>query len=159
MADPSEGSSEAGRFALWPLRLGVAAVFLVFGWNKFTNLSGTEAMFEAWGIPLAGTAVLLVAIAEFFGGIGLLLGVFSRFSAAVLSLVMVTAIGVVTFEMGFVGGWALDLALLTGLLTIVVNGPGRPTLCSALDLGVLDPSEWIWERITTAQREAVGAEA
>lgn len=66
-------------------------MFLVYGWNKWTDLAGVEAMFDGWGIPAPGISAVLVATAELFGGIGILLGVLSRFSAGVLSVVMVTA--------------------------------------------------------------------
>lgn len=124
-------------YALYPLRLGLALVFIVYGWNKFQNLSGTEAMFDGWGIPFAGVAVVLVAIAEFFGGIGILLGVLPRFSSAVLSLVMVTAMVTVKLPGPIQAGAALEIGLLAGTLTVVVNGAGRPTVWSVFEeLGV-----------------------
>jgi len=134
--------TEGSTFALFPLRLGLAAVFAAFGYNKLADLSGTIALFEGWGIPLAGTAATLVAIAEFFGGLGLLLGVLPRFSSAVLSVVMVTAMAVVTVPGPVQAGWGIDVALLAGLVTVLVNGPGRPTIWSVL--GAPDHSLWSW---------------
>lgn len=128
-------------YALYPLRLGLALVFIVYGWNKLTDLSGTQAMFDGWGIPLPGVAALLVGIAEFFGGFAILTGVLTRFSSTVLSVVMATAIFVVKFDLGFVGGWAFDIALLAGLVTLVVNGAGRPTLFTILGREELDPEQ------------------
>ncbi len=119
-------------YALYPLRIGLAVVFVYFGWNKLTDVEGTSAFFAAEGIPLATAATVLVAIAEFFGGLAILVGVLTRFSAAVLSVVMLTAIIFVQWSSGFVGGWNLDFVLLMGLVTLLVNGPGRPTLGSVL---------------------------
>jgi putative oxidoreductase len=117
-------------FGLLPLRLGLGVVFAVYGWNKLMNLSGTADMFASWGIPAAGTTVVLVAIAEFFGGLGLLAGVLTRFSSAVLSVVLLTAMITVKIPGPLQGGYALDLALLAGAVTLLVNGPGRATLWS-----------------------------
>lgn len=126
-------------FALYPLRLGLAIVFVGYGWNKFADLAGTEAMFEQWGIPLPSIAVLLVAVAEVFGGLGLLLGVLPRFSSAVLSVVMLTAMFTVKIPGPLKGGYALDLALLAGTVTILINGVGRPTIWSVLERFDLAP--------------------
>ncbi|MDX1611955.1 MAG: DoxX family protein [Candidatus Thermoplasmatota archaeon] len=139
--------SSTTSFALLPLRLGLASVFIVYGWSKLTGMSGWEAMLDGWGIPAAAFFAPLVAIAEFFGGIGLLLGVLTRFSSAVLSVVIATAIVTVKFGSGFQGGWAFDLALLAGLVTLVVNGPGRPTIFSAIDRPDLDPEARLTGRL------------
>lgn len=144
----ADGLAESARpYALYPLRLGLALVFIVYGWNKFQDLSGVEAMFDGWGIPFAGVTVVLVAIAELFGGIGLLLGVLSRFSAAVLSIVMLTAIFTVKVPGPLQGGYAIDVALLAGTLTILVNGPGRPTIFTALERADLSVEAWVRERL------------
>lgn len=147
MAGEAADRPSAGLYALYPVRIGLALVFIVYGWNKWTDLAGVEAMFDGWGIPAPGVAVVLVATAELLGGLGILLGVLSRFSAGVLSVVMLTAIVQVRYGTGFVGGWDLEVALLAGLLTVVVNGPGRPTLLSVLDLEHLDPEAWLWEQL------------
>lgn len=120
----------SGVYALYPIRLALAAVFMTYGINKFRDLDGMEAMFDGLGFPIPAVTVFLVATAELLGGLGLFAGVLPRFSAAVLSIVMVTAIVVAKFEQGFVGGWAFDLALLGGLMTVFINGAGRPTVQS-----------------------------
>lgn len=59
---------------------------------------------------------------------------------------MLTAIVQVRLGTGFVGGWAFEAAVLAGCLTVVVNGPGRPTVFSVLDVEHLDPEAWLWDR-------------
>ncbi len=122
--------SRGAVYALWPLRIVLAAVFLSYGVDKWQDIGGTADMFASWGIPAASIAAPMVAVAETLGALALFAGVLSRFSAAVLSLVMVTAIVVVKLDAGFQGVWDFDLALLGGLVTILINGPGRPTLTS-----------------------------
>lgn len=151
MPDAEEPKGRAGRYALYPLRIGLALVFVVYGWNKFTDLSGTEAMFDGWGIPFAGVTVVLVAVAELLGGIGILLGVLPRFSAAVLSVVMLTAMFTVRVPGPLQGGYALEVALLAGTLTILVNGPGRPTLWSVVERADLSVEAWFRDRLPWTQ--------
>lgn len=137
-----EADPDVGSYALFPLRLGLAVIFIAYGWNKFTALAGVTDMFDAWGIPLPAVSAFLVAVAEVFGGLGLLLGVLPRFSAGVLSVVMVTALTVVKIPGPLAGGFDIDLALLVGTLTILLAGPGRPTLGSMVSSP--DGSLWGW---------------
>lgn len=134
-------------FTLWPLRLGVGGIFILAGWSKFANFSGWEATVADLGFPFVTTLALLVAVAEFFGGIGVVLGILTRFSAGVHALIMGTALLVVRIFGDSPGGWRLDLALLVGSLALVVNGPGRPTVFSVFERQVLDPEVWIWGKL------------
>lgn len=142
-------TSRAAVFGLWPVRLTIAAVFLDHGWAMITNVPLYAGLFAKLGIPFAAVAALLVAIAEFFGGFGLLLGVLTRFTSVALSVVMVTAIFRAWLPGGpFFGGWAFDLVILGGLVALTVNGPGRPTLATALGRTWRDPEELVWRRLT-----------
>ena len=109
-------------------RIAAATVFIAHGSQK---------MFGAFGGPgLAGTVQFLgpigylVAIGEFFGGIGLLLGFLSRFSAAAQIVIMIGAIVRVHAANGFfIGGpkpgYEFNLALIGLLLVPLIAGPGR----------------------------------
>lgn len=142
------GPLESARpFALWPLRLGVGGIFILAGWSKFTNFAAWEATVADLGFPFVTTFALLVAVAEFFGGIGLVLGILTRFSASTHAIIMVTALLLVRIFGDSPGGWRLDLALLVGSLALVVNGPGRPTVFSVFERPVLDPEVWIWRKL------------
>lgn len=83
------------------------------------------------GFPLGH----LVVIGEFFGGLGLVVGVLSRFSAAANIVIMIGAIVKVHGENGFFldkKGFEYNLALIGLLLPILIAGPGRFTLMRAL---------------------------
>jgi putative oxidoreductase len=70
----------------------------------------------------------LVTIGEFFGGLGLLFGFLTRFSAASLIVIMIGAIAMVHGKNGFFlskGGFEYNLALIGLLLPILIAGPGR----------------------------------
>jgi len=74
------------------MRLIVGYVFMLSGWGKLTNLSQVTANFIDWGIPFPTILTPFVSGVEFFGGIMLILGLFTRIPAAMLAVVMVVAI-------------------------------------------------------------------
>jgi len=102
---------------------------------------GAQILFGAFGGPglsafvkMMGPLGYLVAVGEFFGGLGLVLGFLSRFSAASIILIMLGAIGMVHAKVGFFMNWMGNQAgegfeyhlLAIGiLLPILIAGPGR----------------------------------
>lgn len=73
-----------------------------------------------------------VTIGEFFGGVGLVIGFLSRFSAASLIVIMLGAIAMVHGQHGFflgqdpkTAGFEYNLALIGLLAPILIAGPGR----------------------------------
>ena len=82
---------------------------------------GAQKLFGAFGGPglwaiveMMGPLGYLVAIGEFFGGLGLILGFLSRFSAASIILIMLGAIVMVHGKDGFFAptGIEYNLALI-----------------------------------------------
>jgi putative oxidoreductase len=104
---------------------------------------GAQKLFGAFGGPgLAAMAKMMgplgypVTIGEFFGGLGLVVGFLTRFSAASLIVIMLGAIGMVHGKNGFflgtgpestlaTAGFEYCLALIGLLLPILIAGPGR----------------------------------
>jgi putative oxidoreductase len=69
-----------------------------------------------------------VTIGEFFGGLGLIVGFLSRFSAASNIVIMIGAIALVHGKNGFflsTGGFEYNLALIGLLAPTLIAGPGR----------------------------------
>jgi putative oxidoreductase len=73
-------------------RITVGWVFLLSGWGKLNNLPLVTENFIGWGIPLPHVLAPFVSGVEFFGGIFLLLGLFTRISAGALGITMIVAI-------------------------------------------------------------------
>ena len=71
-----------------------------------------------------------LALAETVPGILLIVGVLTRISASVLSIVMLGAIFYVKQASNLTGdgGFEIDLILLAACLTIIVAGPGRVSI-------------------------------
>ena len=96
---------------------------------------GAQKLFGAFGGPgLADVGEKMgplgypVTIGEFFGGVGLIVGFLSRFSAASLIVIMIGAIAMVHGQKGFFlsdGGFEYNLALIGLLAPTLLAGPGR----------------------------------
>src|SRR6266404_9438712 len=73
-------------------RIVVGWVFLWSGWGKLSNLPATTENFVSWGIPFPQILTPFVSVVEFFGGVMLILALFTRIPAAMLAVVMLVAI-------------------------------------------------------------------
>ena len=73
-------------------RVTVGWVFLWSGLGKLHNLPQVTENFVGWGIPVPQVLAPFVSGVEFFGGLFLLLGLFSRISAGALGITMIVAI-------------------------------------------------------------------
>jgi len=117
--------------ALLITRVVVGLVFVAHGIQKFQGgISGVAGFFDGLGIPAPQFFAWVVALIETFGGAALILGIFTRIGALFLSGVMVVAIITVKTKLGLIApfaqgaGMELDLALLAGLLSLVLQGSG-----------------------------------
>ncbi len=117
--------------AFWGLRATIGAIFIVHGSGKFgPGFVG----FLTGPLGLPAELQIPIAIAETLGGILLIVGVLSRISASVLSIVMLGAIFHVKGASNFSGDGAYeyDLLLLAACLVIIVAGPGRISIAHAI---------------------------
>lgn len=116
----------AVHFSLLVVRVVAGVIFAAHGAQKLFGAFEGPGMEKT--VEMMGQIGYLVAIAEFFGGLGLVVGLFTRFSAASLIGVMVGAIWMVHGKNGFFlsnGGYEYNLALIGLLFPILVVGAGR----------------------------------
>jgi len=73
-------------------RLTVGVVFIGTGWGKLHTLPDVTEFFASLHIPAPGLNARVVACTEFFGGILVLLGLFTRLAALPLAFSMLIAI-------------------------------------------------------------------
>ena len=110
--------------AFMGLRTAIGVIFIVHGTGKFDPgfvgfLTGTLGLPPEMQIP--------IALAETIPGILLIIGVLTRISSSLLSIVMLGAIFYVKGATNLTGekAFELDLILLAACLVIIVAGPGR----------------------------------
>jgi putative oxidoreductase len=112
------------------LRLVLGAIFISHSLGKFD--SGFLEFLGQLGLP--PEMQYPIALAEFIPGILLIVGILSRISASLLSIVMLGAIFVVKGAQSFSGrgGVELETLLVACCLVVIVIGPGRISLSNAL---------------------------
>lgn len=111
------------------LRVGIGALFALHGWEKI--LGGT-ATWQWLGSQLAVLGItfmpvvwgFIAAIAEFGGGICLVLGFASRLAALFICGVMVAAIAYHINKGDPFSVYSHPMALLVVMVAIVIAGPG-----------------------------------
>jgi len=114
--------------SLLVLRVVVGVIFAAHGAQKLFGAFGGPGLAKTVEMMGGGVLPYLVTIGEFFGGVGLIFGFLSRFSAASLIVIMIGAIAMVHGKNGFfqsAGGFEYNLALIGLLVPIFLCGPGR----------------------------------
>ncbi|MBI2881757.1 MAG: DoxX family protein [Candidatus Tectomicrobia bacterium] len=131
-------SGAASRWATFPLRLVIGAVFLAHGGQKLFvfGFGGFAGYLSSIGIPAAGFWSVVVILLELLGGIALLVGMLTRYAAAVLSAEMLVAVLAVHARAGFFlpAGAEFALVILAGSLTLLLAGAGPLSLDRRLGL-------------------------
>ncbi|MDA0833562.1 MAG: DoxX family membrane protein [Planctomycetota bacterium] len=113
-------------FSLLVARVIVGMVFAYHGAQKLFGMFDGPGLTEI--VKMMGPLGYLVSVGECLGGIGIMLGFLSRFSAASNIVIMLGAIFTVHGANGFSlqnSGFEYNLALIGLLLPVMLAGPGR----------------------------------
>ncbi len=124
-------------WAMTILRVVVGIVFFAHGAQKLFQLGfhGVAGFFGAAGIPLPFVSAVIVTLVEFLGGIALILGLLTRWAAALNAFDMLVAILVVHLKNGFFDqahGFEFPLTLLAACIVLVIHGGGAASVDGAL---------------------------
>jgi putative oxidoreductase len=112
-------------------RLTIAGIFIQTGWGKLHHLDKVTQFFMSLGIPAARIQAPFVAGVEFFCGIAVLLGLFTRLAAIPLIGTMIVAI--ITAKMKDVAELSDFLSLseylfIVLLVWLLVKGAGAVSI-------------------------------
>jgi len=123
-------------FIILVARILLMILFVVSGWAKLTGFEGTVSYMTSLGAPAPTIAAAVAVIMEFFVGIVLILGLYTRPLAFLFALfVLGTAlIGHPFWNMvdpersANMTQFLKNLSIIGGLLLLAVSGPGRFSL-------------------------------
>ena len=112
------------------LRSAVGVIFILHGMMKFNP--GFANALPNMGLP--PEMQIPIALAEVVPGVLIIIGVLSRLSGALLSIVMLGAIFLIKGAQSMTGdgGVEFDVILLASALVIMIAGPGRISLAQAI---------------------------
>ena len=112
-------------FGLLPIRIIAGIGFIMNGLPKLVNITGTETEFAS-KIGLPAALALPVGLLEVIGG--LTIGVLTRIASILFIILMIGATITVQISKGFLGGYEINLLYLSIAVTLLVTGPGRPSI-------------------------------
>ena len=112
------------------LRSALGVIFILHGISKLNP--GFAENLPNMGLPVE--MQIPIALAELVPGILLIVGILSRLSSSVLSIIMLGAIFMIKGASSIIGkgGVELDLILLASALVVMIVGPGRISLAHVI---------------------------
>jgi putative oxidoreductase len=133
--------STSNDVALTVLRLVLGVVFFahgaqkLLGWFGGFGFHGTMGFFEHMGMP--APVAFLIICTEFFGGLGLIVGLLTRIAALGIGVEMIGAIFMVHLPNGFFMNWMgtqkgegfeYHLLVIAAAATLLLRGAGAFSL-------------------------------
>jgi putative oxidoreductase len=118
-------------YGIFLLRVVVGLAFVghgtqkLFGWFGGYGPTGTGGFFASQGYRAGVLMAVAAGLSEAGGGALLALGFATPLAGALLAIVMINAIGSVTFKRGFMLGSELEIIYLTIAVALAATGPGR----------------------------------
>lgn len=111
------------KFGPLPIRIVVGIGLILHGWAKLSNFAGTHGFFSSLGLP--SELLLPITMLEVIGGFVILIGILTRVAAGLVILEMIGIILHIKLSKGFVGGFELELLIMSICISLFITGPGR----------------------------------
>lgn len=117
-------------------RILLMVLFVLFGWSKLADFSGTAAYMASEGLPFPTLAAAVVVLMEFFVGVAIVLGFYTRPLALLLALYTLGTALIGHHYWTMAGAERManminfykNIAIIGGLLLLCVTGPGKYSL-------------------------------
>jgi putative oxidoreductase len=128
-------------YSVLSIRIALGVVFLTHGSQKLFGffggggIAGTIRFMDMMGFDFAAFFGIALSCAEFFGGLLTLLGLFTRWAALFIAIVMSVAVFTVHLKYGFFvsnKGFEFAGSLLCMAIALIINGGGKISLDNLL---------------------------
>ncbi|GAB2539690.1 DoxX family protein [Rhodanobacter koreensis] len=114
-------------------RVLLMILFVIFGWSKLTGFAGTVAYMASDGVPLPTVAAAIAVVMEFFVGIAIVIGFYTRPLALLLALYTLATAMIGHHYWTMLDGERMasminfykNISITGGLLLLCVTGPGK----------------------------------
>ena len=129
-------AERAGNEVILASRILLVILFLIFGWSKLTNYGGAVSYMAMTGAPVPQISAAIAIAIEFFVGIAILSGIFTRPLALVMAFY--------TLATAFIGHpyWTMagadqlmaetnfykNVSIMGGFLLLFITGAGKYSL-------------------------------
>ncbi len=108
-------------------RILMAIIFVLAGFGKLTDISGTAAYFAMYNLPATTVVAVVVGLIEFLGGLAILIGFQTRIASWVLAAFCVATALVAHrdwADMNNMIHFQKNLAMAGGFLVLSLTGAG-----------------------------------
>jgi putative oxidoreductase len=106
-----------------PIRILAGSAFIAHGIPKLSDPAMTQGFFGNIGLP--PELAIPIGLLEVIGGFALLVGIVTRIASILLIIEMIGATTVAKLSEGFVGGFELELLLISVAVSLLLTGPGK----------------------------------
>lgn len=114
-------------------RVLLVVLYLIFGWSKLTGFAGTVGFMASEGVPLPTVSAIIAVVMEFFVGIAIVIGFYTRPLALLLALYTLVAAVIGHHYWTMTGGeqaanminFYKNVSITGGLLLLCITGPGE----------------------------------
>jgi putative oxidoreductase len=106
-----------------PIRILAGIAFIAHGLPKLSEPSTTQGFFGNIGLP--PELAIPIGLLEVIGGFAILVGVVTRIASILFIIEMIGATIVAKLSEGFVGGFELELLLISIAISLLLTGPGN----------------------------------
>lgn len=121
--------SSYGDWAVAALRIVLGLILSAHGWPKLKDMKTTGTNFAAMGFRPGAFWGPLVAIVEFFGGLALVLGLWTQIPALlVVGEFAVIMVWKLARKQPLASGYEFDLLILAAALVLLAYGAGQLSL-------------------------------
>ena len=111
------------QYGPFPLRIVLAITYLAHRVPSLSDFGRVQGFVGSLGLP--PEVAYVIAALEIGGAIAILFGVLTRITAGFFMVFMASTTLAVKLSRGFVGGFEVDILLLTIAASLMITGPGR----------------------------------